>query len=149
MSESILAILKHEHQEIKELIEQIEDGLTSKQISDHLGQLNSLLNAHMQAEEKTIYQRLYRVTPDKAGSEMARDLVSEHNQLREHLEKMITTDAGTTEWKKEFHSFKEHFYQHVLEEESELFDEVREDFSAREIERLTMEYEEDRHHPRS
>lgn len=141
MSESILAILRHEHHLVKEWVEKIEGTENFAKKLHYFEELKAVLVPHMKAEEETIYQSLRRVEKDRAASDIADELDLEHHDLKEYLQRLTLMEPDSPGWTREFKSFREHIYQHIEEEESELFEEAKEDFSRLELERLSREFE--------
>ena len=147
MSESILAILRHEHSVITEMLDQIEKTKKTSLRTSLFFKLKEELVAHMAGEEQTLYAKLRQESREKAASSIAEEADQEHHELKEYLQRLTLMEPESEEWLKEFHSFKEHLEQHVREEETEMFEEAKEDFTKAELEQMTNEFEEVKHHP--
>lgn len=147
MSETILAKLRHEHREIAELLSKIEEADSPKKRRELFLEVKSKLVPHMEGEEQTLYAHLKNDVHDELAEEIAEDADLEHHEIKEYLQRLNLMHPDTKEWLKEFHSFKEHVEQHVREEETELFDEAKEDFTREELIHFAEEFEEVKHHP--
>lgn len=147
MTESIFSKLKHEHLQVKNLLNEIEHSKESSVTMPLFKKIKKILVPHMEGEERTLYSKLKDDSDDELAEELALEANYEHHELKEYLQRLTLLDVSSNEWWKEFYSFKEHFLQHVLEEETEIFDEAKEDFSPKELEQLSQKFEEAKHHP--
>lgn len=147
MSETILAKLRNEHREIKQLLYQVRPEMSAIQKVNTFHEIKLILIPHMAGEERTLYARLREETDDEAAEEIASEANQEHHEIREYIQRLNLMEPEDDEWLKEFLSFKEHVEQHFLEEETELFDEAKEDFSVEELVELAYDFEEAKHHP--
>jgi len=127
----VRALLKADHDVLRELAQQLADAGSSPQRRSLLGKLKPLLVAHSRAEEQSVYVPLTQVrdSPDArlAGSEGA----VEHFLADTVLARLDAAhDASTDMWRahaKVLHEMLEH---HIKEEESDVFEALGEHFSA-------------------
>lgn len=146
MPETILAKLRQEHREIQNILERIEANNNTERKKELFDEVKSLLVPHMEGEEKTIYAHLRNDVQDETAEAIAEEADFEHHEIRDCMQRLTLLEIDNENWMKEFHSFKEHVNQHVREEETELFDEAKEDFSREELVFFAEEFEEAKHH---
>lgn len=146
MRETILARLRHEHTEIRKILEEMQMAQTADAKLLLLDELKTIFVPHMEGEELTIYSKIKDEPYFEAAQEMVKDALIEHKELKEHLQRLTLMEPETEEWLKEFHYFKTNVERHFLEEETELFNEIKEDFSRKELEELSDDFEEIKHH---
>jgi hemerythrin superfamily protein len=139
--DDVRALLKADHEIVRELAQQLADAVSSPQRRSVLGKLKPLLTAHARAEEQAVYVPLTRVkdSPDSrlVGSEGA----VEHFLV----DTLLTTldaarDASTDMWRahaKVLHEMLEH---HIKEEEGEVFEELGEHFTAEERAAMAVDF---------
>lgn len=137
----VRALLKADHETIRELAKALADAKSGPQRRSLLARLKPLLTAHARAEEQAVYVPLTRLeaSPDSrlVGSEGA----VEHFLVDIVLEKLdAARDATTDMWRAHATVLQELLEHHVKEEESELFEELGEHFTADEREAMAVQF---------
>jgi hemerythrin superfamily protein len=141
MKENILNKLKKEHRQVLDLlhkISQVKEVETKKKLFDEV--YKSLL-MHMIGEEETIYQHLKKDTHDIAAEEVATEAEAEHEEIREILERLVELGPDSISFDEEIQNLQQVLSDHILEEESDLFVEAKDDFSLSELQHFAQEFE--------
>ena len=147
VEDTILAKLKDEHRDIKSILNRMQRSSYDRQKMFELyEELKEVLIPHMEGEEQTLYSALRTDVYDETAAELANRADFEHQEVRDILTMMDGEDISTAEWKDLFESLLDLLYQHFEEEEKELFNEAKEDFSRDELVRIGVEYEEAKNH---
>ncbi|HXH30673.1 MAG TPA: hemerythrin domain-containing protein [Bacteriovoracaceae bacterium] len=144
--ETILHKLKQEHQEVDALMSEIESCKDTRRKMKLYQQMKDSLLPHMEGEEKTLYARLRNEVHQELAEDIAQDADSEHQEVKDIIARLDEQDPKSPEWDRMFHSLKEHVRFHVAEEESELFEEAKEDFTREELIQIANEFEEVKSH---
>lgn len=123
MQNNILQILHKDHEEVSKMIQQLEQSTGGNQ--QLYNKLNSELLAHSKAEEATFYKPLEE---HKSAKSLVEEGIKEHKEIETALKKLggMLSGSGMKSGVKELKETVEH---HVEEEESEIFDAARENFS--------------------
>jgi hemerythrin-like domain-containing protein len=107
-------LLKHQHQEVKELFKELERGNGSS--SKHLAKLADSLAAHMVIEQELFYPAVLKV---KEG--LVLESYEEHAVARFALKRLMKTEPTDRTFKAKVTTLKEIIEHHVGEEEDDLF----------------------------
>jgi hypothetical protein len=145
MRETILNKLKQEHRQVEFLMAQIEHCHDIAQKKSLYLELEALLLAHMEGEERTLYSELKQVDADEEAFHLASDADQEHRGIKELMAQLDQTGIENQDWKRVFDELKARIQEHVEEEETELFAEAREDFSLDELADFAEEFEKLKH----
>lgn len=122
---SIYTVLQGEHREIDIMLktmEKIPEALDSSRES-MVERLRDELLSHAHAEERTVYRLLRSKAADKEDVEHA---VHEHQEIEQLVDELLITDPLSGEWTEIVARLKHTVEHHVEEEESTLFDELKE-----------------------
>lgn len=147
MSESILNTLREEHRQADELMVLIEGTQDVAYKKELYLQLKEELMSHMEGEEKTLYAHLIEDVHDEEAEEVALQAEDEHSEVKELLLRLDNIGIESDEWDSTFREMRDHFREHVEEEESALFAEAKEDFSKEELIEFGDEFAEAKQHP--
>lgn len=131
----IFDLLKQDHREVEELVASIESDLESEDYSsvkDNFRKLRRSLVIHSRAEEESVYQPIHLMVED-GEEDMGLEGEEEHHVVDIILEELTFLRPENIRWKYKFKVFKEILEHHVEEEESEIFDQMREDFKPEEL----------------
>jgi hypothetical protein len=141
---NIYAVLKSDHQSVKELLEKI-DKTTSEaaQRSKLFSHLDHSLSAHSEAEEAVFYTPL-RDHPK--AHDLVLESFEEHAVVKTLLVELAALAVEDETWLPKFKVLKENVEHHVKEEEGKVFEQARQIFSRTEAEQMgeRMRKEEDR-----
>lgn len=146
MKENILNKLKQEHREVIATLKKISitKDLDRKKLL--FQEVYDALQAHMIGEEETLYAHLKKDTHELTAEEVAREAESEHLEIKEILSRLKKLDVDSISFDEELKSLESVVGDHILEEESDLFTEAKDDFSAAELQDFAVEYEEAKSH---
>lgn len=119
---SIYTYLTQEHNEVKDLMNQIEDfesGNENAEKRDALfNELKKKLILHSKAEEKAFYQPLKKFQETKEEVEHGKE---EHQEAEQLLKELTEGSLNGAAWHQKFRKLKEAVEHHIEEEESEIF----------------------------
>lgn len=146
MEETILTKLKEEHRELQMLLLKVERCKELAKKKEYFRELEDVLVPHMEGEEQTLYAKLKNDVQDEDAAEMANLAGFEHQEIKELLAMLKETEFGTPEWDELYSDMKENIQLHVEEEETDLFNEAKEDFSRDELVQIVSDYEEVKSH---
>jgi hemerythrin superfamily protein len=118
-----LELLKQDHQAVKELFEQLNDGKNDKRRKRIFDKINSELNVHTHIEETVFYPEMERIEGLK---EMVKEALDEHREVKKLLEEIETLDFAKDDSESLITELVENVDHHVAEEEDEMFPRVRE-----------------------
>jgi len=141
MSESILNNLRDDHRNISMLIEQIQVERDVAQKKDLYLQFKTACLLHMEAEELTIYNHLIEDVYEDEAEETAQHCTQDHFQIKQIITYLDNLSIENPEWDMTFQSLKEKIETHIEEEETTLFEEVKQDFSRDELLDFGEEFE--------
>jgi len=114
-----IAMLKADHQRVKELFvqyEAAENVETKRSLAD---QVFRELDTHAQLEENVFYPTVNEETD--AGPELVRDSLEEHQTMKQLILALRDIAHDTEEFDTKFHELMHHVEHHVEEEEAEMF----------------------------
>lgn len=117
-----LELLKQDHQAVRELFEQLNDGKDDKRRKQIFDKINSELNVHTHIEETVFYPEMERIEELK---EMVKEALDEHREVKELLEEIETLDFAKDGSESLITELVENVEHHVAEEEDEMFPRVR------------------------
>jgi hemerythrin superfamily protein len=111
----VYEILKQEHKEVSELLEQMtEQGASKEQVNE----LYTMLEAHTKGEEQTLYQDLKK---SDETHELVLEAIEEHHVADMLLNEIRKMDPSDEVCHAKLQVLKETVEHHVKEEEEELF----------------------------
>lgn len=135
MAQQIYDVLKQEHQEVKQMLEQMTQSEPSK---EQIDKLYTMLEAHTQAEEKTLYQDL---TKKDQTHELILEAIEEHHVADVLLKEIRQMDPGDERTKAKLKVLKESIEHHVHEEEDELFPKAQKMMDGQWAEQMAEQYQ--------
>lgn len=148
MDETILQKLRDEHSEIKVILNKLERARAGLK-QEVFDELKAVLLPHMEGEEETLYLHLRIDAASEKAASLANEADFAHQELKDLIHMMDGSEVGSEEWDSLFQEFKECLLSHVEEEETKLFNEVKDDFSREELILFRTEYEEAKYHASS
>jgi len=128
----ILDTLKSEHDEVKELLTQLQEAEAAAERRSLVKQIKEALVPHNKAEEKTVYDAVLALK-DRQAQQDGREGYLEHEWAVKTLDRLEKCEPATSpEHKATAKVLKDLVEHHVEEEESNLWKDVRENFSDEE-----------------
>lgn len=137
----VRALLKADHETVQELAKALAEATSAPQRRSLLAKLKPLVTAHARAEEQTVYIPLTKLKDSPESRLMGSEGAVEHFLVDMLLEKLeAARDASTDMWRAHAQVLQEMLEHHVKEEESEMFEEIGEHFSAEEREAMAAQF---------
>lgn len=134
----IYDILKQEHEEVKALLN---DLISLKNDDEYrfilVEEIKAALLPHSRAEEATFYNTLRAVDADKS---IVAHGFQEHMEAEGLLRLLEAKDKVNFDWKATAEKLREALNHHITEEETKIFSEARQMFSAEEAETIGKTY---------
>jgi hemerythrin-like domain-containing protein len=125
----LLDTLKHEHDEVKDLLADLEDTQGSAQRRSLVKKIELALVPHTKAEQKVLYEAIIALK-DKDAQEDGHEGFIEHDLAAKTLQKLGTiANAASPEHKAAAKVLKELVEHHIDEEESNVWGDARTNFS--------------------
>lgn len=134
----ILSLIEAEHRQVEKLFAQIEKAKGNK-ISGYFQEIYKTLNLHARTEELAFYPALREY---EATQEYIEEAEEEHEEVAVLLEEIKAMEPTNPEFLDKISELKQAVQHHVEEEESEIFDAVRECMSPEELTELGAEFQE-------
>jgi hemerythrin superfamily protein len=128
-----LALLKNDHDAVKDLFQRFEQGGTSNVFQVMFTQLYDALTLHTLIEEQVFYP-LLRTLPET--SSLIQHSYDEHAGAKETLTKVAALDNTSMEWGQLMTKLMHEITQHVEEEENSLFPKVRQVLNSDQLQQL-------------
>lgn len=114
----IFAMLKKDHQNVKELFKKFESARSNKQkIAD---EIFHELEVHTKVEEETLYPAMEKEADDEGG-DLVREAYEEHNIAKILIKDLKKLKADDEIFTAKFKVLQENVEHHIKEEENELF----------------------------
>ncbi len=135
----ILDTLQAEHDEVQELLEKLtksEDGREQKRL---VAKIKQALVPHTKAEEQAVYDPVSALRGEKPKIDGAEGY-TEHALASATLLQLDKLAANTPQFKAAAKVLKELIDHHVREEEKNIWDEVKENFSAEQREQMNRDF---------
>jgi hemerythrin-like domain-containing protein len=141
----ILDTLKKEHDEVKELLANLQDAETAAQRRGIVRKLTEALVPHSVAEEKIVYKAMVAL-PDQQAQVDGYEGTLEHKWAAKTLERLgAIADATSSEHKATAKVLKELVEHHIKEEERNIWRDVRKHCSQEERARMNALYLTEKH----
>lgn len=123
MAQNGITMLTVQHQEIRNLLDQVESGPSDRRPL-RLEELRQLLTVHETAEEEVLRPITRRELPD--GNQVADARLAEEQAGKQAIEALVALDVDSEEFAAQFAKFKADVLEHAEKEESEEFAALRE-----------------------
>ena len=133
----IYHILKKEHEEVKEMLEQAIKSKESGGGEDLFSEIQSTLSAHMEGEEKVFYPRL---EDEEESRDKVLESYEEHHVAKGVLKELLRMSQQDDRWFAKLSVMKELIDHHVQEEERNIFRLARNVLDKEEAEEVGNEY---------
>ncbi|BAT53838.1 hemerythrin HHE cation binding domain-containing protein [Nostoc sp. NIES-3756] len=132
----ILSLIEAEHRQVEQLFTQIEKAKGNK-IPSYFQEIYKALNLHARTEELAFYPALREYEETQEYIEEAEE---EHEDVSVLLEEIKAMKPNDPEFLEKISELKQAVQHHVEEEESEIFDAVRECMSEEQLTALGEEF---------
>lgn len=143
MARDILKTLKNEHNELRELFNQIEETTdrAKKGRAELLEKIEANLMPHAKWEE-TVFYPAFKERADRDGLKTHAEAVLEHAAVEDTVIPQVkAADVATAEFAGRVKVFGELIDHHAKEEETTMFKMARAMFSAKELAQFDEDYE--------
>jgi hemerythrin superfamily protein len=138
-SPDILDTLQTEHDEVQDLLERLTQSDNARDQKSLVAQIKKALVPHTKAEEKVVYDAVLALKGKEAKIEGNEGYI-EHGLASQTLKKLDTLTANSPEFKAAAKVLKELVEHHVKEEESNIWAQVKENFSDEQRERMNRDF---------
>jgi hypothetical protein len=140
-SVDILDTLKKEHDEVKDLLEALGDAETAAQRRNLVLKIKAALVPHTKAEEKVVYDAVIALR-DKEAQMDGHEGYLEHACAAKILQRLeAITNAASPEHKAAGKVLKELVEHHIEEEESNVWSDVKKNFSDDDRKRMNVQFQ--------
>jgi hemerythrin-like domain-containing protein len=136
----LLDTLKEEHEEVSALLRKLVDSDNARERKSLVSQIKAALVPHVKAEQKVLYDAIIALR-DKDAQKDGEEGYIEHalaSKTLSDLEKI--SDAGSPEFLATAKVLRELVEHHVKEEESNVWSDARENFSAEQRQDMNSRY---------
>ena len=137
-NQDILELLTTDHREVEQILSRIQSASNSEQLYEFFNQLYKELNLHARAEELVFYPALREY---EDTDEMIEEAEAEHEESAALLEEIKALSPDSAEFQAKISELKEAFLHHVQEEESEVFETVRDCMDEPQLKQLAQEFQ--------
>jgi hemerythrin-like domain-containing protein len=140
LSEDVLKTLKEEHNEVKQLLNDLSEATAATKRKDLVKRIRKALVPHTQAEQKVVYDAVLGLR-DREAKVDGYEGYLEHELAATALKRLVSIANGASP---EHHAtakvLQELVTHHIREEESALWGDVKEHFSLQQRERMNRAY---------
>jgi hemerythrin superfamily protein len=136
----ILTKLKKEHREVQLLLDQLVDSDSASERKSLLKQIRVALVPHSRAEEKVVYDAV-RALKDKEAQQDGEEGYLEHSLADRMLATLGKTPPSSIEFAAAAKVLRELIKHHVREEESNIWSDVKDNFSDEQREQMNRDFE--------
>lgn len=128
-----LEMLVTQHNMVKNLFQQFEQGGNSAEFDNMFKSLNQALNIHCIIEEEVLYPMM-KGYPELAG--MLMDNYDQHGEAKQMLTKLEGLDNTSSQWGQLMTKLMHAIEQHVQLEETQEFPKIRQAFGTEQLNQL-------------
>ncbi|MBF0299067.1 MAG: hemerythrin domain-containing protein [Oligoflexia bacterium] len=137
----LLNILHTDHEEVKTILNKLKNEKSSYERNNSLQMLEGLLIPHMKAEENVIYKELLKF---RESQELALRSLEEHYATRTVMEELYEMRINSERFSARVNIVTEMVNHHILEEEKDLFEKLKELFDREQLNDLTKIFTEEK-----
>ncbi|HEY9748323.1 MAG TPA: hemerythrin domain-containing protein [Allocoleopsis sp.] len=134
----LLALITTDHREVEQLFAKLEKTSSTEQLYESFNQLYKEINLHARAEELVFYPALREY---EDTDEMIEEAEAEHEESAALLEEIKALSPESDEFQDKISELKAAFMHHVQEEESEVFETVRDCMDEQQLKQLGQEFQ--------
>jgi hemerythrin superfamily protein len=136
----ILETLKKEHDEVKDLLEELQEADSGERRSRLVQRIKQALVPHTKAEEKVVYDRVIALR-DKDAQTDGHEGYVEHDLASKTLQRLEAMGASASaEHVAIAKVLKELVEHHIKEEESNVWSDVKENFSDEDRKHMNVQF---------
>jgi hemerythrin-like domain-containing protein len=136
----ILATLKKEHDEVKDLLEELQEAVSGAQRSRLVQKIKEALIPHTKAEEKVVYDRVIALRDKEAQTDGYEGYV-EHELASKTLQRLEALGpSASAEHIAVAKVLKELVEHHIKEEETNVWSDVKENFSEEDRKQMNVQF---------
>jgi hemerythrin superfamily protein len=133
----VFELLRADHAKVSDLFTQIKSTEDPTRKQRLFEQIRQELEVHSTAEEQAIYPKL---RAEEVTEDLAEDAEEEHAEIRSCLETLQGLDSEEDNWQTAIASLEKVVKHHVREEESEIFDSMKDCFDEAELQQIKSEF---------
>jgi len=137
-SQDILELILADHREVENLFSKLEKAKNPEQLYSLFNQLYKAVNLHARAEELVFYPSLREF---EDTDDIIEEAEAEHEEAAAMLEEMKALNPDSEEFPERIAELKEALMHHLHEEESEVFEIIRESMDEQELSELGQEFQ--------
>ncbi len=137
-SQDILELILADHREVENLFSKIEKAKNPEQFYSFFTQIYKELNLHSRAEELVFYPALREF---EDTDDIIEEAEAEHEEAAAMLEEMKALSPDSEEFPDRIAELKEAVMHHLQEEESEVFEIIRDYMDEEELSALGQEFQ--------
>lgn len=134
MANQLFTLLKQDHQEARQLMEDIVYARQEKR-HDLFIDLSDVLNLHMQIEEQHFYPKLQDRKELKPAQ---KDALREHQETKELLKQLDRLNVEDIEWQQTFRLMQQGVLKHVQVEEGYVFEKCANFLSDQQLDEIAQ-----------
>lgn len=138
-STDILDTLHAEHDEVQELLKELNDSDKAAEQKALVARIKQALIPHTKAEEQVVYDRVAALSGEKPKIDGAEGY-TEHALASATLKQLDMLTPNTPDFKAHAKVLKELLDHHIKEEESNIWSDVRKNFSDEQRARMNRDY---------
>lgn len=135
----ILDTLEMEHDEVQELLGKLTESTNAREQKSLVMRIKKALIPHARAEEKVVYDAILALKGKEAKIE-GNEGYMEHGLAEQTLKKLEKLTANTPEFMAAAKVLKELLDHHVKEEESDIWAQVRDNFTHEQRARMDRDF---------
>jgi hemerythrin-like domain-containing protein len=137
----ILDTLKKEHQEVKDLLSQLENAANAATRRSLVKRIKEALVPHTEAEQKVLYKALVGLSDDEDAQVDGYEGYVEHKRAADTLKELeAVTEAASPKHQATAKVLKELVTHHIKEEEANVWSDARKHFSKEERTKMNTRY---------
>lgn len=138
MANQLFTLLKQDHQEVRQLMEDIVYARQEKR-HDLFIDLSDLLKTHLQIEEQNFYPKLQG---RKELQPAQKDALREHQETRDMLEQLDRLSVQDIEWQQTFRLMQQEVLKHFQVEEGYVFEKCANFMSEQQLDEIAQKCQE-------
>ncbi|OAI43189.1 hypothetical protein AYO42_06255 [Rhizomicrobium sp. SCGC AG-212-E05] len=135
----ILETLEMEHDEVQELLTKLTESDNAREQKSLVARIKKALIPHARAEEKVVYDAILLLKNNESKVEGNEGYI-EHSLSDQTLKKLEKLPANTPEFKAMSKVLKELLDHHIKEEESDIWAQVRDNFTHEQRARMDRDF---------
>jgi hemerythrin superfamily protein len=137
MEKDLFGLLEADHEKVSGLFTQLKSTQDPRSKRALFDQLRTELEIHSSAEELAVYPTLHTI---EITEDLAEEAEAEHGEIRSCLDTVNGLDGEDENWDTAVLALERAVKHHVKEEESEIFDSMRDCFDQRQLDQMKREF---------